>query len=96
MSNVTINGERVEIPMAEMLSNEQIQSLAAHAAADGDLYTCAVCQIAIYAYPYFATWERLDTAAKSQLHREYLAPDARSWYPERAQFELLRRASGAA
>jgi hypothetical protein len=96
MTTITINGDRVEIPAPPLMSNDQLCVLLTHAAVAGDLYTCAVCEIAIQGHPRITTCERLDTAQREQLHREYLAPDGRSWYRERAQFELLRQSQAGA
>lgn len=97
MSNITINGEVVDVPLPPVMTNQQLHSALIAAALAGDLYTCAVCEIAMQGYPRTITWEDLATPLKSRLHRDYLNPGGRSWQRERAQFEMLRRASlGAA
>lgn len=96
MSTITINGERIEVPMPRLLSGDELRELAMQARSVGDLYTCAVCQIAIYGYPHIGTWDHLDARAKNTLHREYLASDGCSWYREKAQLEMMQRALAGA
>lgn len=97
MSKVTINGEPVAIPALPLMSNQQLQFALMAAALVGDLYTCAVCEIAMNGHPRTRTWVLLDTQCKQQLHREYMGPHGLTWHREHAQLEMLRRSqTGAA
>ncbi len=94
MSKITINGEPTEVPQMPVMSNDELQRALIHAALAGDLYTCAVCEIALQGFPHARTWDALDAASKLQLHGEYLlSAGPPRWNRERAQFELTRRAS---
>lgn len=72
------------------MTNE-LEALLHHAMRAGDLYTCAVCEIAMQGYPRTNTWEALDTPLKMQLHREYLNADACTWQREKAQTQMSAR-----
>jgi hypothetical protein len=95
MSKITINGQRVEIPPLPVMTDQQLQCALIAAALGGDLYTCAICEIAMHGFPRTRTWEQLIMPLKQQLHREYLNADGVSWQRERAQLVMLRRAGAA-
>ncbi len=96
MSKITINGEPTEVPAAPLMSNDQLHLALIQAALAGDLYACAVCEIAMDGFPRARTWHALDASRRQHLHREYLlsaGPDR--WNRERAHFELTRQAYAA-
>lgn len=97
MSTITINGERVEMPMPPLMSNLELRTRMIQAITRGDLYCACVCQIAMDGHPGRNTWERLDLLLKMDLFREYRGSVVGGpWHREKAQLELLRQSQAGA
>ena len=73
-------------------TDTRIDALMAQALGVGDLYTAAVCQIALLGYPRKNTWERLDTPEKLALQRGYLVR-AGVWQREAARHDMTIKGS---